>query len=374
MRTVKRDSRITLLAAAVTAAAALGATQVAQAQHLTLENREANASAVETYWTPERLASAQPMRPAVLAGSLVEEVASQHTGLPESADGRAPSLNVRPDLTNRLYDPADAAVEAESELEPQNRGALNEDFSGSRLIGGKTHTLYPYRAAGKLFFTGPGGGNFVCSASAIDNRIVVTAGHCVHSGSGGNAGFYTNFLYVPAFKNGAAPFNSWNWGFVVVTDTWANGAGGVPNAADYAMLEMRDRRGPLVLGNVTGFLGWQTLSLHPNHITQLGYPCNLDSCQQMQQNNAGVARLVAPNNAEWGSHMRGGSSGGPIIQNFGVPAAGQTGGSNTGVNKVVGVLSYGYVEKDLLAVGGSIPDARWTEILNIACAHRAGNC
>ena len=374
MNTGKTDSRIALLAAAVTVAAALGATQVAQAQHLTLENRATNASAVQAYWTPARLASAQPKRPAVLAGSLVEEMASQLTGLPESADGRPPSLNVRPDLTNRLYEPAEAAIESESELEPANRGTTNENFSGSRLIGAKTHTVYPYRAAGKLFFTQPGVGDFVCSASAIDNRIVVTAGHCVHSGSGGNAGFFTNFLYVPAFKKGVAPFNNWNWAFAVVTADWSNGGGGVPNAADYAMLEMQDRPGPLVLGNVTGFLGWQTLSLHPNHITQLGYPCNLDSCQQMQQNNAGTATLVAPNNAEWGSHMRGGASGGPIIQNFGVPAAGQTGGSNTGVNRVVGVLSYGYISTAPLANGASIPDARWTQILSIACAHRAGNC
>jgi V8-like Glu-specific endopeptidase len=314
------------------------------------------------------------MRPVVLAGSVVEDVAAQRIGRPQSSDGRAPTLNVRPDLTNRLFDPADAVLEPELGIEPQNSGTLNQHFSGSRLIGSNTHTVYPHRAVGKLFFTQPGVGDFVCSASVIDNRIVVTAGHCVHRGSGGSAGFFTNFLFVPAFKNGVAPFNQWNWAFVVVTATWSSGGGTVPNAADYAMFEMQDRPGPLVLGNVTGSLGWQTLSLHPNHITQLGYPCNLDSCQQMQRNDAGTARLVAPNNAEFGSHMRGGASGGPIIQNFGVFAAGQTGGSRTGVNRVVGVLSYGFTSTTPLANGASIPDSRWTQILNTVCAHRAGNC
>src|SRR5262245_18817289 len=42
--------------------------------------------------------------------------------------------------------------------------------------------------AGKLFFT-DNGLNYVCSASTINNNyknLIITAGHCVHSGAGGN--------------------------------------------------------------------------------------------------------------------------------------------------------------------------------------------
>ena len=67
--------------------------------------------------------------------------------------------------------------------------------------------------------------------------------------------------------------------------TWATGGGAVPNAADYAMIDFADQPvggAPVALGDVTGWLGWQTLSLAANHTSKLGYPCNLDSCQKMQ--------------------------------------------------------------------------------------------
>jgi len=62
-----------------------------------------------------------------------------------------------------------------------------------------------------------------------------------------------------------------------VTGTWATGNGGVPNAADYGMLELVDNNVSGVLtkiGSITGYLGYQTLSLMPNHTNMLGYPCN----------------------------------------------------------------------------------------------------
>jgi hypothetical protein len=190
-------------------------------------------------------------------------------------------------------------------------------------------------------------------------------------------GLRTNFLFVPAFRNGAAPFQSWNWAFVAVTDTWAGGGGEVPNAADYAMLEMRDRLFSGILrriGDITGWFGWQTLSLSRNHTTKLGYPCNLDNCQMMHQELSGNFRNTSPNNVEYGSQSRGGSSGGPWVQNFGAVSTDQTGGLKPGTNRVVGVTSYGYVSTDPKVQGASILDSRWVQIWQIVCAHRAGNC
>ena len=105
--------------------------------------------------------------------------------------------------------------------------------------------------------------------------------------------------------------------------------------------------GPLVkLGNVTGWLGWQTVSLDANHTSKLGYPCNLDGCQKMQNITSTSFRTSAPNNVEYGSDARGGSSGGPWVQNFAtVPAGGGT-GTNPGLNRVVGITSYGYINED----------------------------
>ena len=211
-----------------------------------------------------------------------------------------PNREQLPNLRNFLYDPTRAPGKTADEVvAPNNAGTLNAHFSSSRLTPGTANTAYPFRAAGKLFFS-DGPDDFVCSASAISYRVVVTAGHCVHAGSGGAAGFFENFLFVPAYRNGVAPFGQWNWAFVTVTNTWATGAGVVPNAADYAMFEMQDRAAaPTRIGQVTGFLGWQTLRLNPNHVTMLGYPCNFDNCEQMHRVDAESFRNTVPNNVEY---------------------------------------------------------------------------
>jgi V8-like Glu-specific endopeptidase len=207
----------------------------------------------------------------------------------------------------------------------------------------------------------------------INFRVVVTAGHCVHSGSGGAAGFFENFMFVPGYVVGIAPFGTWTVTFVTVTNTWATGGGGVPNAADYAMFEMADLNGSRI-GNVTGFLGWRTLGLNPNHVTMLGYPVGFDGGELMHRVDAESFRNTPPNTVEYGSDMTGGSSGGPWVQNFGEPSIGQTGGLNAGLNQVVGITSYGFVSPNPKTQGSSVPDQRWVDLFNAVCADGAGNC
>jgi V8-like Glu-specific endopeptidase len=233
---------------------------------------------------------------------------------------------------------------------------------------------YPYITVGTLFFS-INNQPYLCSASVIQHRIVATAGHCVHSGT--QSGFHSNWVFVPAFRDGTAPLMRWNWRAATVTGTWASGGGTVPNAADYAMIEFADQPvggRTLALGDVTGWLGWQTLSLSANHTSKLGYPCNLDGCQKMQNVTSAAFRNTAPNNVEYGSDATGGSSGGPWVQNFQVLPTGGGTGSNTGSNRVVGVTSYIYVPSDPKVQGASIPDGRWISLLNLLCGRVPGNC
>jgi hypothetical protein len=58
-------------------------------------------------------------------------------------------------------------------------------------------------AHGKVFFS-DGSANYVCSGTALtsgNESVVWTAGHCVNEGPGG---FYTNWAFVPAYKDGTA--------------------------------------------------------------------------------------------------------------------------------------------------------------------------
>lgn len=342
------------------------------------------APSVDEYWTPERMRNAKPMpMPAanerLLPGSSNTSFSNNDLNEEMGSDGQPPSVNIKPNL-QKLYTPIRSQLSNtlnKGKINQFDRGTLNQQFSSSQLVPITIDTVYPYRAVGKLFFTIPDQGDFVCSASALRARVILTAGHCVHRGSNGTDGFYSNFKFVPAFRDGAAPYQTWNWRYVATTNTWATGGGVVPNAADYAMIEPEDRafNGTLYkIGQIVGYFGYQTSKLTPNHAHMLGYPCNFDNCGKMHVVTAQSARSVSPNNVEYGSDMRGGSSGGPWVQNFGVASVGQTGGLNAGRNRIIGVTSYGYVSEDPKAQGASIPDSRFIDLLNFICAHRAGNC
>ena len=70
------------------------------------------------------------------------------------------------------------------------------------------YTQAPTSTHGKVFFT-LGGGDYVCSGTALlsGNKCVVwTAGHCVNEGPGA---FATNWEFVPAYKDGAAPLGAY---------------------------------------------------------------------------------------------------------------------------------------------------------------------
>jgi V8-like Glu-specific endopeptidase len=367
---------MTLLAAAPTHAE----------DHLMIVNDNANASAkaAAAYWTPERFRAAKPLpMPQVAPGTTTrEEPSAAPNEKSEVSEPHAPSAQLRM-VPRKLFTPdVEGAQRSGEVVTPEAVGTLGAHYTSTRVFPMFTGTstafsadrAYPYITVGKLFFS-IGGNPFVCSASVIQHRIVATAGHCVHSGT--SAGFHSNWVFVPAFRDGTAPLLSWNWRAAIVTGTWASGGGTVPNAADYAMIEFGDQGvggRTFALGDVTGWLGWQTLSLSANHTSKLGYPCNLDRCQKMQNVTSGAFRNTSPNNVEYGSDALGGSSGGPWVQNFQLLQTGGGTGSNTGSNRVVGVTSYIYVPSDPKVQGASIPDSRWVNIFNSLCRRVTGNC
>jgi hypothetical protein len=130
------------------------------------------------------------------------------------------------------------------------------------------------------------------------------------------------------------------------------------------------------IGNVTGFFGYITNKLSKNHITSLGYPVNLDNGQRMEINNSGVFKSGGNNTFLIGNAMRGGSSGGPWIMNYGVSPASNPAVSGMGTNIIVSVTSYGPVATEPKYQGGSNLNNQFVSLLNAACntAPSAGNC
>lgn len=347
------------------------------------------AEQAENYWTSEQLRAAEPL-------DLPTPDQPGPQGMPEGAQLVAPELTQEVEQIEEgqegsppMIDPGEALAEPIAFDSDQSSGGLpTEDTEAASSFGAHFTTRqvpasveqeYPYRTTGKLFFRDPRRGtNHVCSAAVLRPRLVATAGHCVTNPST-NASeryFFTNFLFVPAFNQGIAPYGSWTSTQQWVSNDWHFSNGSVPNRGDMAMLIMRDQpvRGTSRrIGEVTGWLGWRTNALGRNHVTMLGYPCNLASCRRMIETGAGTFSSGGQSTFIYGSSGRGGHSGGPFIQDFGSAPAGSPAGSS-GLNLLVGITSYGPTATEPKYLGASNFGDNFTNLLNAACNVTSGNC
>lgn len=162
----KPRRRICVTALAATLLVAPAASEAAPA---VLEAGDSGRTAAEVrrYWTPKRMENARPVK--LVGGAPAADEA-----------GGTPS-------------PREDSI-------PFTSGELTDTLS------------FPNRVHGKVFFTRPGHGNFVCSGTAVEaNNLstVITAGHCVYDASAGSI----NFEFVPGYPsedgNGNPIYGEW---------------------------------------------------------------------------------------------------------------------------------------------------------------------
>jgi V8-like Glu-specific endopeptidase len=375
------SSRVVLVTLIVLSALVLSAS-AAFAE--TVVSKSFDRAVTKARWTPEALAGARP-----LPLPRVEVSLDRPRQVPVKAAAPAddfvevfPSLPQAPTLSDaeaarfrqRLFDFTAEELRRlrdDEDVEPaeKNYGSSGLDYTSSRLIPSSAVEEFPYRAVGRLFFS-DGTDNFVCTAAVIARRLVVTAGHCVHDGPGN--GFFEDFLFIPAYFNGDAPFGTWSVTEAFVTADWAGDAD-VPHPDDFALLQMEDQNG-MRIADVAGKLAFVPDQLADNHLTLLGYAGNLDGGEEIHQVNSGDFFDFLDGTVAYGSDMEGGSSGGPWIQNFNRKAAGQGGGRNRARLAIVGVTSFGFVHEGIRAQGASIFSRNFRVLRQDACFAQNGNC
>lgn len=168
----------------------------------------------------------------------------------------------------------------------------------------------PVKHIGKVFFT-LGGANYVCSGNSItaaNKSTVSTAGHCVNEGPGA---FATNFVFVPAYLNGAAPYGKWTAKALYAPIQWAS-EGNMQYDTGFAVMNTLNGQ---TLSDVVGASGIQFNAARGLSYKSFGYPAaspfngeSLKSCSGTATND--------PYNPQFNSqgipcNMTGGSSGGP---------------------------------------------------------------
>ena len=275
----------------------------------------------------------------------------------------------------------EASLVDNSGFSSQEYGTANHPYTTMRvdLSSNTVSKLYPYRAAGKLYFK-DGTSSYVCSASLIKRGVVVTAAHCV--AKFGAKKFYTNFQFIPAKFGTLAPYGTWSAETAIVKTSYFDGTDscyerGVVCQNDVAVIRLAAQSGSYP-GTSTGWYGYgyndygfTSTSPKLTLVNQLGYPVSHDSGLMMQRTDSqGFKSTTYSNNTVWGSRQTGGSSGGPELINLGLPPSlsGTATGTAPNPNSVIGVTSWGFTSTTVKQQGASpFTSNNIVPLVNSAC-------
>jgi V8-like Glu-specific endopeptidase len=186
---------------------------------------------------------------------------------------------------------------------------------GGGGTGGSTYTKggAVVATSGKVFFT-LDGTDYVCSGSstaAANRSLVQTAGHCVNEGPGA---FATNFVFVPAYRDGQAPYGVFPAKALHTTSQWG-GSGDLSYDVGYAVVSPVNGRS---LTDTVGAQGVGFNLARGARMAAFGYPARSPYDGSKLAWCSGNVSSDAQGTSDQGMrcNMTGGSSGGPWFINF----------------------------------------------------------
>jgi V8-like Glu-specific endopeptidase len=296
----------------VTACVAVGGFAVAQSATVSIE--AVGPFAASTYWTDERVLSAQPHPFYTPPVGAVSESLGVPLGPAGSTAGSVGGASAAADaaLAAAAAEAADDVAASAGELDdPTPSGTPNVYDSDYVNRNTRLQRQYPYRAIGKLLFTPAGGGSSYCSASVISpNNIIVTAAHCCHN----RTRFHSNWAFVPAMRSTTRPYGTFAWTSARILTAWITSG---TRDTDVCVLTLGPNANGQTVSSLVGWLGRSWNFSNVQHHFAFGYPSNISSglykyeASAESYANCGNGLVNA-----MGSPMTFGSSGGPWIRVF----------------------------------------------------------
>ncbi len=261
-----------------------------------------SARVTREYWTQQRMRAAKPAKLVLGADGQLSRQSAPVARQPREALPRAPATDLSADNTG-----------------------------------------FPNRIHGKVFFTftdGSSPGDYVCSATIVSSNsraLAWSAGHCVN-GSDVGAGFATNWMFVPGYRDGEQPFGSWPATRLLTTSGWNSEQNLRVDIGAAVLARDAEGRG---IEDVLGARGIAFDRPRTGNVTALGYPA---------EPNPGALRLEFDGERLFSCASALGSDTGPPPGNGPVPlaidcdmAGGSSGGGwINGRGDLVGLVSYGY--------------------------------
>jgi len=203
----------------------------------------------------------------------------------------------------------------------------------------------------------------------IAPNVAVTAAHCV---ADFGQGFYSGTAYFIASQYGTTELYRAPVLQLFAPTSYLDGSdvcdvAGVVCENDVAIITLGNVESPSSLkdmrpGNAGGFYNYSSgdysyvtfNGAKRTQMTAMGYPGNLDSGAKMSRTDS-VGTQQTPNQVVIGSSMRGGSSGGPWIVNFGISPTytASSPGVDSMSNTVMATTSWGYTSDSYKLQGAS---------------------
>ena len=259
-------------------------------------------------WTKERMLAAQPYPLVTTEGELtLSTELTEPVGQPGLKPSSPPEGFDIPSIAEESIEISSAAYMLGYSYPPPYTRFKNFD----------SYQVFPYSTIGVLFFS-QYDVDFRCSAASIGKDAVWTAGHCIHTGDGTEGGWSEDVIFVPAYKNGEAPFGIWT-----AYNTWTKGSW-------YSSEDLRFDMGGAVLNTnssgkmisqVVGNLGFSYNLSREQLWFNFGYPTYTPFDGRWQFICTGPFAyndnsLNEPYPVGMGCDMTRGSSGGPWIKDF----------------------------------------------------------